>query len=179
MTERDLADYLGSGRLELAAYLKQYKYSRNIWNEYKITGVPFSVDGTEIVLDGVLDKVELLEGSAVNTIDYKTGKPQSRNKIEGKTKDGDGNYLRQLVFYKLIIDRYKSGEWKMQTGMIDFIKPDDYAKLHREIFTITDDQVKELENLITDTARKILKLDFQGCGKKDCEWCALSKVSFS
>ena len=179
MHERDLADYLESGRLELAAYLKQYKYSRNIWNEYKITGVPFSVDGAEIVLDGVLDKVELLEGSAVNTIDYKTGKPQSRNKIEGKTKDGDGNYLRQLVFYKLIIDRYKSGEWKMQTGMIDFIKPDDYAKLHREIFTITDDQVKELENLITDTARKILKLDFQGCGKKDCEWCALSKVSFS
>jgi len=67
----------------------------------------------------------------------------------------------------------------MQTGMIDFIKPDDYGKLHREIFTITNDQVKELENLIADTARKIISLDFHCCGKEDCEWCGLARVSFS
>jgi DNA helicase-2/ATP-dependent DNA helicase PcrA len=176
MTGRDLDEYIESGRQELATYLKNYKFSRNIWNEYKITGVPFSVDGTEIMLDGILDKVELVESGAVNVIDYKTGKSQSRNKIEGKTKDGDGNYLRQLIFYKLIIDRYKSGEWKMQTGTIDFIKPDDYGKLHREIFIISDEQVLELEKLISDTARKILDLDLEGCEKEDCEWCKLAKV---
>ena len=48
---------------------------------------------------------------------------------------------------------------------------------YTDCYNKPDDQVKELENLIADTARKILNLDFQSCGKVDCEWCALARVS--
>lgn len=181
MTERDLKDFVKSGREELQAYLSSYKFPRAIWNEYKISGVSFQVREesgaeVEIMLNGNLDKVELIDGGrsgAVNVVDYKTGKPKSRNSLEGKTKDADGDYKRQLVFYKLILDRYKAGEWKMETGTIDFIKPDDRGKLHREVFAITDEEVSALETLVADTARRILALDFEGCGEADCEWCAL------
>lgn len=175
MTERDLADYVASGKEELKAYLAAYQFPRTIWNEYKVSGVPFKVGDAEILLNGNLDKVELVESDSVNVVDYKTGKPQSRNKLEGKTKDADGDYKRQLVFYKLILDRYKSGEWNMKTGTLDFIKPDDGGRLRREAFVITDEEVRELETTIADAAGKILAFDFQGCEKPDCEWCALAK----
>src|SRR5581483_5794447 len=173
MTERDLKDYIKSGREELKAYLTQYQFPRAIWNEFKVTGVPFAVDGKEIMLNGNLDKVELVGSGQVNVVDYKTGKPQSRNKLEGKTKDANGDYKRQLVFYKLILDRYKSGEWRMETGTLDFIKPDDYGKLHREVFVIGETEVQELETVIRDVAHNITALDCEGCG--ECEWCALEK----
>ncbi|HVT75012.1 MAG TPA: ATP-dependent DNA helicase [Candidatus Paceibacterota bacterium] len=176
MTERDLRDYTESGREELRTYLSSYEFPRAIWNEYKVSGVPFAVGDTEIVLNGNLDKVELVADGSVNVVDYKTGKPQSRNKLEGKTKDADGNYKRQLVFYKLIIDRYKAGEWKMATGTLDFIKPDDGGKLRREVFSITDEEVRELEGVIADAAKKILNAEFEGCAGPDCEWCRLAEI---
>jgi DNA helicase II / ATP-dependent DNA helicase PcrA len=176
MPERDLVQYIADGRDELAAYLSAYQFPRSIWNEYKISGVPFAVDDVEIVLNGNLDKVELVGTHEVNVVDYKTGKPKSRNEIEGKTKNADGDYKRQLVFYKLLIDRYKSGEWNMKTGTLDFIKPENSGKLRREIFTIADSEISELELLIKDVAGKILNLDFKGCGKADCEWCALRNL---
>ncbi|MDE1875018.1 MAG: PD-(D/E)XK nuclease family protein, partial [Patescibacteria group bacterium] len=180
MSERDLADYIKDGREELKTYLSHYKFPRTIWNEYKIVGVPFVVadpDGKpiEIALNGNLDKVELAEASAVNVVDYKTGRPKTRNEIEGKTQSADGDYKRQLVFYKLILDRYKAGEWRMQTGTLDFIKPDDSGKLRREIFSITDEDVRGLESVIAATTKKILALDFAECGDAECEWCSLRR----
>ncbi|HEU5114343.1 MAG TPA: ATP-dependent DNA helicase [Candidatus Paceibacterota bacterium] len=175
MSERDLKSYVKDGRADLAAFLSGYQFPRAIWNEFKVAGVPFAVGDEEIRLNGNLDKVELVGSGTVNVVDYKTGKPQSRNKIEGKTKDADGNYKRQLVFYKLILDRYKAGEWTMATGTLDFVKPDDSGKLHREVFPVTGEEVRELEGVITDVAQKIMTADFQGCGKSDCEWCRLRK----
>jgi len=181
ITERDLKDYMKSGKEALETYLSGYKFSKNIWNEYKITGVPLKIGTDEIRLTGNLDKIELIDGSLVNVVDYKTGKPKSRNFLESKTKDADGNYKRQLVFYKLLLDKYKNGEWKMETGTIDFIQPNDSGKLQREVFSITDADVVELENLITKTAGEIIGFSFEekGCASKDCEWCKLYKTTIS
>jgi DNA helicase-2/ATP-dependent DNA helicase PcrA len=178
MTERDLVDYTEAGREEIKKYLESYKWSRAIWNEYKVTGVPLNVGADEIRLTGNLDKIEMLGGNRVNVIDYKTGKPKSRNFIEGNTKDADGNYKRQLVFYKLLLDRYKNGEWQMETGTIDFIKPSDSGKLQREVFTITDAEVALLESLIIKTAKEIMSFSFadSNCMDGKCEWCRLHKT---
>ncbi len=51
-----------------------------------------------------LDRVDPASGG-VSVIDYKTGKPKSRNELMGATKDADGNYYRQLTFYKLLLAR--------------------------------------------------------------------------
>jgi len=42
----------------------------------------------------------------LNVIDYKTGRPKSRNEIEGNTKNSNGDYKRQLVFYNLLLNNF-------------------------------------------------------------------------
>ena len=121
-----------------------------------------------------MDKVEIIENGKVNVVDYKTGKIKSRNELESKTKNADGNYKRQLIFYKLLLDNYKKGEWKMATGNIDFLTPDEKGKIKREIFVVSDEEVYELKKTIKDVANKILNLEFTNCTDEKCEWCKLA-----
>jgi hypothetical protein len=117
----------------------------------------------------------MLRDSVVNVVDVKTGKVKSRNDILGKTKNADGNIFRQLTFYRLLLDSWKSGSWKMETGTIDFIKPRESGEYSREIFEITDADVEGLKTLIREVAGKILNFSFDtpGCGEKECEWCRM------
>ncbi len=175
MPEADFKQYVRDGKREVKAYLLHWQFPRAIFNEFKIVGVPFLAGKDEIVLTGKLDKVEIIRDGIVNVVDYKTGKPRTRNEIMGKTKSSNGDYLRQLLFYKLLLNRYKQGEWKMEKGTIDFIKPDPRGKFHREEFEIGDEEVRELENSVSDAVQNILSLSFwnQTCGEKECEWCRL------
>ncbi|MCH8049983.1 PD-(D/E)XK nuclease family protein, partial [Patescibacteria group bacterium] len=130
----------------------------------------------QLRLRGDLDKIELFENErSVNVVDYKTGKPKSRNHIEGKTKTSNGDYKRQLVFYQLLLELHDNGRFEMVSGEIDFIEPDDNNRYHKEYFEIGDDEVRVLQNLIVDTSMEILDLAFwdSRCDKKDCEHCAL------
>ncbi|OHA26598.1 MAG: hypothetical protein A3D52_00815 [Candidatus Taylorbacteria bacterium RIFCSPHIGHO2_02_FULL_44_36] len=175
--ERDFRAALAVGRKELAGYLKAWNFPRAIWNEYKIDGVPMEIGGgKEIFLNGKLDKVELLAGDEINVVDYKTGKPKSRNEIEGKTKNSDGNYKRQLVFYKLLVDGAK--HWRLKSATLDFIQPMESGKYKREVFEIIDEEARELLKIIKIASREILDLSFwkKSCGDKDCEYCRLSKI---
>lgn len=176
LSERDFKAYLSAGRRDLRGYLSAWQFPCPIFNEYKIGGVPLVISGKEnIMLNGLLDKIEILSGDEVNIVDYKTGQPKSRNELEGKTKGSDGNYKRQLVFYKLLLDDIK--KWKMRTGTIDFIKPDERGNYRRESFEIFSEEVRALRELVTDVARRVWSLSFwdKGCGEKDCKWCRLSE----
>ena len=117
-----------------------------------------------------------MSGDEINVVDYKTGKPKSRNEIEGKVKDGDGNYKRQLVFYKLLVDGTQ--RWRMNNTILDFIQPMESGKYRREIFEITDEETKELVKIIKTIGHEILDLSFwkKTCGDKDCEFCRLSDI---
>ncbi|MFA6095325.1 MAG: ATP-dependent DNA helicase [Candidatus Paceibacterota bacterium] len=173
MSERDLKAFLAEGREELSGYLSHWEFPRSIWSEYAITGIPFPVGDAEILLNGKLDRVEMISDSTVNVVDVKTGKVKSRNDILGKTKNADGNIKRQITFYKLLLDSWKGGAWKMETGTIDFVKPKESGQYSREVFEVTDTEVEELKALIRDVAAKILDFSFDmpGCGEPDCEWC--------
>ena len=172
--ERDFQAALTVGRKELTGYLNAWDFPRAIFNEYKIAGVPVEISASQTIeLNGKLDKVELLSGDEINVVDYKTGKPKSRNEIEGKVKDGDGNYKRQLVFYKLLVDGTQ--RWRMNNTILDFIQPMESGKYRREIFEITDEETKELVKIIKTIGHEILDLSFwkKTCGDKDCEFCRL------
>ncbi|MFA6273072.1 MAG: ATP-dependent DNA helicase [Candidatus Paceibacterota bacterium] len=175
--ERDFRAASVAGKKELAGYLHAWDFPRAIFNEYKIAGVSVEISaGQTIELNGKLDKVELLTGDTVNVLDYKTGKPKSRNEIEGKTKNNDGNYKRQLVFYKLLVDGAK--RWRMKSATLDFIQPMLNGKYRREVFEISDEEAKELMETIKTTSREILNLTFWNhrCNDKDCEYCRLSDI---
>ena len=76
-----------------------------------------------IPLKGKLDKLEF-DGKAVNVVDYKTGNvDNAKEKIKGpndKQPDG-GDYWRQAVFYKILVDNYEAKDWKVVSTEFDFI----------------------------------------------------------
>ncbi|MGD1003483.1 MAG: ATP-dependent DNA helicase, partial [Minisyncoccia bacterium] len=184
--ESEYEEALEKGRRALPIFYDTYHttWSPRALNEARVEALPLE-DGT--LINGKLDRIEFVGGAAagasgdgaalelVRVVDYKTGKPKSRNDIEGNTASSDGDYKRQLVFYKLLLD--KEGKRDMRDGVIQFIEPDERGTMHREEFAITPGEVKVLEKLVMDVAREILDLSFwnKGCHEKDCKYCELRK----
>lgn len=174
---------LAKGKKALTGYWKEWRktWKPPVLAEYAVRGAEMTVtiegEDKSFPLKGTLDKVEEVKEGKVNVTDYKTGKPKTRNYLEGKTKDADGNYCRQLVFYKLLLAKAPGKKYEMVSGDIDFLEPDDKGKYHRESFVPTSGEVEELEKAITDVAAEIVTLAFwdKSCGERDCEYCALSK----
>lgn len=128
----------------------------------------------EVKLSGKLDKIER-ESDGLTVTDFKTGKPKSRNELEGKTKTGTGDYKRQLVFYAELLER--KGE-SMKEGIIDFVEPNERGIYKQERFTITEEERVELIETIRSMSEELISGTFihKGCNKKTCEWCRLSKI---
>ena len=193
LAEKEYLELLKKGEKALPGYYAKYhtEWNTNIQCEFPIKGVPLEVaDGdakTTILLRGTLDKVEFEGGNKVNVVDYKTAKPKTRNLIEGNTKDADGNYKRQLVFYKLLLDHYDDlpapglrqagGKFVMGSGEIDFIEPDKGGKYHKEKFSVTKEEVEALEEEVRRVAGEILSFGFweKRCEKEDCVYCKLRR----
>lgn len=177
MSEADYKESLQKGEVNLAYWYDTYASSwiRQTLNEFRVNGVYLSED---VRLTGVLDKVEFISDHEVNVVDYKTGKPKSRNHILGETKDSDGDYYRQLVFYKLLMKHFQEGRYRMISGEIDFIEPDDNGNFRKEKFEISDEKVDELEQVILKAADDILNLRFwnQPCDPDKCDYCDLQEM---
>lgn len=181
IAEKEHSELLQKGEKTLPGYYERYhnEWNTNIQCEFPIKGVEIAVaDGeavTPILLRGTLDKVEFEGGNNVNVVDYKTAKPKTRNVIEGNTKDADGNYRRQLTFYKLLLDHYDDGKFIMDSGEIDFIEPDKAGKYHKERFTVSKEEVRALEEEVKRVAGEILSFGFwdKRCEKEDCKYCTL------
>ncbi len=156
-------------------------WSQNIKNEYHIeTEIDLSLkELSKLKIQGKLDKVDI-ETDGVTVVDYKTGAVKSRNHILGKTKaEGAGEYFRQLIFYKLLLDM--QGIYTMKRGVIDFIQPKENGSYVREKFEVTPQDVDRVIKEIEQMTKSVLALDFweSRCDKHKkgkCEYCALRDV---
>ncbi len=178
LLERDFVETLAKGSESFSGWFDAYheSWNINVLTEFNIKGVELTPD---IKLVGMLDKIEFVgDGSEVNVVDYKTGQPKSRNELMGTTRDADGNYYRQLVFYKLLLDLYEDGKYRMVSGEIDFVEPNDSGKYKKEKFEISESDVTELKETIKQVADEVLNLKFwdKTCDDKDCEYCELRKL---
>ncbi|MCL5784820.1 MAG: ATP-dependent helicase, partial [Patescibacteria group bacterium] len=151
-------------------------WGKDIQSELIIRGVKLS---DEVVLTGRLDMIEMLSGSDVAVYDFKTGKAKSRSQIDGSNEKSERNYLQQLVFYKILLDRYKNGLMKMTEGVIDFVEPDEKGRFKSERFDMTEELVKNLEQKILQTAKEIINLEFwdRRCDDPKCEYCQLKNLT--
>ena len=97
-------------------------------------------------LTGHLDRLDFdAEGQLLRVVDYKTGKPKSRNDILGKTKGSNGNYYRQLVFYALLLELYGDERYQTKTGVLSFVEPTSQGRIREEVFEVTDEEVAALK----------------------------------
>ncbi len=182
LTTRELEELTEKGRRALPVWLQTHQYS---WPEKAEPEVSLQIqfelspgdknnEPQTMPLKGKLDRIDTLPSGLVRVADYKTGKAKSRNDIMGKTKSSEGNYYRQLTFYKMLLARTEPAR-TMQEGVIEFVEPDDDGQLRSESFEITDGEVAELEALIRKSAQEILSLSFWNdpCDVETCEWCGM------
>ncbi|MFT5036493.1 MAG: DNA helicase-2/ATP-dependent DNA helicase PcrA [Candidatus Azotimanducaceae bacterium] len=137
------------------------------------TGIP---EFPELILTGKLDRLDFdSDGNVVRVIDYKTGKPKTRNVIEGNTKTSDGGYKRQLTFYALLLELYGDERYACREGVLAFLEPDSKGVIHEEAYTITDDEIAALHTEIIAVVKEIISGKFLGepCDPNVSDYCDL------
>ncbi len=144
-------------------------------SEVTIPGIHYKDD---LFLSGKIDMLQI--NTAENDVvvyDFKTGKPKSRNFIEGKSGKSNGEYKRQLVFYKLLLDSYRNGLYAMEGGVIDFVEPTESNTYKSEYFEITEENTNKLKQEIDLFHNDMLTLVFwdKECDDKTCEYCKLRR----
>jgi DNA helicase II / ATP-dependent DNA helicase PcrA len=131
-------------------------------------------------LKGKLDKLEFT-GKEVNVVDYKTGDPDKANDKLKPPHDKiplGGDYWRQAVFYKILVDNFGKKDWKVISTEFDFVEPDNKKRYQKRKLYITAEDTTTVIQQITDTWNKIQNHDFYtGCGKSDCHYCNFIKTN--
>ena len=177
-TKESFARRMEYGEDVLANYYNKYinSWTKVVAIERNIKGVV--VDG--VPLKGKMDKLEF-DGKNINVVDYKTGdidKALPSLKGPNDKKPEGGNYWRQAVFYKILIDNYNLKDWKVISTEFDFVEPDKKKEYRKEKIIITPEDTNLVREQITDTWDKIQAKDFYtGCGKEDCHWCNFVKTN--
>ncbi|HWB24915.1 MAG TPA: ATP-dependent DNA helicase [Chitinophagaceae bacterium] len=166
------------GREVLANYYTTYAgtWNRIVAIERNIRNV--TVNGVPI--KGKLDKLEF-EGRNVNCVDYKTGDvDRAKDKLSppGEKQPNGGDYWRQAVFYKILVDNYEGKQWNLVSTEFDFIEPDKKKKYRKEKIIIKPEDITTVKQQISAVWEKIQRHDFyNGCGKPDCHWCNFVKTN--
>jgi DNA helicase-2/ATP-dependent DNA helicase PcrA len=165
------------GEKILPAY---YNYHINNWNKVVVIEKPLrNIVLQNIPLNGKLDKLEFT-GKEVNVVDYKTGKYENAKKklVRPNEKEPNGgDYWRQAVFYKILIDNDISNDWQALSTEFEFVEPvgDEYKT--EKVYVIPEDITTVTQQIIS-TWQKIQNKEFKvGCGKPDCEWCKFVKTN--
>jgi DNA helicase-2/ATP-dependent DNA helicase PcrA len=142
------------------------------------------IDGVPI--RGQIDKVVVNDGIA-HVVDFKTGQVKYGAKkvkppvtLEHNPDEANyekrlgGDYWRQVMFYKALIESDKTQNLKVISGEIDFIEPDNDVYKRVKIM-VNDDEYAFVRKQIQETFASIQNLEFeQGCEEEDCQWCTFN-----
>lgn len=189
-TPEEFKRRLDYGREILPAYYNKYVQQ---WNKVVTVERNFRNVINGVPINGKLDKLEF-DGNDVNVVDYKTGKfDNAKKRFGAPTEDTSkpveeltheehygGDYWRQAVFYKILVDNEPSKDWNVVSTEFDFIEPDPKTKeYHKQKVVIGVKDMATVVDQITDTYHNIMALKFdQGCNEKDCKWCNFVKNQY-
>jgi DNA helicase II / ATP-dependent DNA helicase PcrA len=163
----------------------------NSWNKIVTVERVFRnilVEG--VPLNGKMDKIEF-DGKKATVVDYKTGNPaNAKAKLKPPVPQAipdmasfedvyGGDYWRQAMFYKLLMDFDGSRDWEMHFAEFDFIEPDKKTKEYvKEIVDVTSNNIDIIKQQIKHAYSGIKNHQFsKGCSKEDCEWCNFIKFN--
>lgn len=175
LTKNDFEDIKSKGERILSGYYDFYKAS---FKKPLFTEKFFGYGGNKIYMDdisinGKVDRIDFIneQEKTVRVIDYKTGGVKSRNEIEGKNKNSDGNYKRQLVFYKILAELDRNFSLTVVEAELNFVEPDKSGKFVKEVFEISQEEISELKQIIKEVMNGIRNLNFERT--KDYKVCAM------
>lgn len=177
-----LAELIEAAPVVAKALLGHFEQTGNIetetWMEsaflaaYEKSNVPINLHGK---LDAVLN-----QENTVLVFDYKTRGALSPAAIKGETKDSTGDYFRQLIFYRILVDANHAFKGKRVEPSLVFVKPDDKGRcptVSVPIETSDIERVKAEVQALVDSvwSGRILT---ESCDDASCTWCTLKKASF-
>lgn len=172
------------------AFNRRMEYGEDILNNYydtyvdqwnKVVVVERNI--RNVVVDGVplkgkLDKLEF-NGKEVNVVDYKSGNvDNAKRKLEppNDKQPNGGDYWRQAVFYKLLVENAAQKDWTVVSTEFDFVEPDKNKKYQKRKILISPADTETVRNQVVTVWEKIQNRDFYtGCGKVECHWCNFIK----
>jgi len=165
------------GHEVLTNYYDNYIYT---WN--RIVAVERNIRNVtvqNVPLKGKLDKLEF-DGNNLNVVDYKTGdfdKAKSKLHPPNDKEPNGGDYWRQAVFYKILLDGYDK-KWQAVSTEFDFIEPDKKKNYRKEKLVITPQDITTVTQQIITVWQKVQDREFYiGCGREDCHWCNFVKTN--
>jgi DNA helicase-2/ATP-dependent DNA helicase PcrA len=180
-TKESLKRFLEHGETVLRAYHERY-YQPAPADDFVLTETPLRgivVNG--IPLKGFTDKIQFW-GNDIIISDFKTGKhskAKGRGEFDrpgGNKQPQGGNYWRQAVFYRLLVDHLPDKNWNVLEACFDFVEPNEKSEFDRERIEIRAEDVAYVTQQLTDAWQKIQQREFNtGCGKEDCQWCHFTK----
>jgi len=169
---------------------KYYDEYADSWSEHGEIHTELYLKNCEIdgvPIRGQIDKVVINEGIA-HVVDFKTGQVKYGIKkikppvVLGENPDEanfekrlGGDYWRQVLFYKALIESDTTQNLKVISGEIDFIEPDKDT-LKKVKIMVSDEEYSFVRNQIKETFTKIQNLEFEdGCEEEECQWCNFNK----
>ncbi len=174
-TKKEFDNYLQHGKNILKLY---YDANHTSWSTPRKYELEYPVNNVEfrgIPIKGNIDKI-VYHDDHFYVVDYKTGKyspPKLAAADLEKEKEG-GDYWRQIIFYKMLIDADPKFNQSMQYGKIDFVEPDDKNNYKYKDITPTVEDIEIVADQLKTAYESINNHEFsEGCGEKNCRWCNL------
>lgn len=170
LSKEDESESLKKGEEILTEYYTNYQssFDKNTLTDFDFA--PNNVYLDQIPITGKIDEIKIydqkINGKQVaEVIDFKTGNPDGKYKELSK----DGDYFRQLVFYKILSDLDLTFKYVINKGTIDFIqKSKTRNKFIQNSFEFSQNDIDDLKDLIQKTYQKIINLEFNQIGE-DCQ----------
>jgi DNA helicase II / ATP-dependent DNA helicase PcrA len=170
-------------RMEYGQDILSNYYDRYVLSWNKVVAIEHNIKNVVVngvPLKGKLDKLEFNK-KEVNVVDYKTGDPlkaEEKLRAPNEKQPLGGDYWRQAVFYKLLVDNFGKKDWRVISAEFDFVEPDNKKNYHKEKVRISPEDTTTVTQQITDTWQKIQNHDFYvGCGSADCHYCNFIKTN--
>jgi DNA helicase-2/ATP-dependent DNA helicase PcrA len=166
------------GTTILTEYYDHYindSVSKNVEIEFKVPR--YLLDGVPVT--GKIDKIEF-EGSTCKVVDYKTGNPDnSATAMTSPPNEKEplgGDYWRQMVFYKLLLENYEDRNWRVSTGVFDFVQKSKSGGYTQKTVPVFPQDEEVVRKQLKDAYYGIMNHEFdKGCGKEECRWCNFAK----
>jgi DNA helicase-2/ATP-dependent DNA helicase PcrA len=121
-----------------------------------------------------------MHGDTCTVIDYKTGNAEkSASKYLAPPNEKDplgGDYWRQMVFYKLIIENYDDRNWHVNIGKFDYVQKTDKGEFKQYTVPVFEADEQIVRHQLKDAYTRIMNHEFdKGCGDENCHWCNFAK----
>jgi DNA helicase-2/ATP-dependent DNA helicase PcrA len=151
------------------------KLHKDVEIEFKIPR--YMLDGVPVT--GKIDKIEL-HGNKCKVVDYKTGDPEksaSKNTARPNEKEPlGGDYWRQMVFYKLLMENYEDREWKFELGTFEYVQKTKKGEYKNVVVPVFEEDEEIVRKQLKDAYSSIMNHEFdKGCGKEECHWCNFAR----